>query len=572
MNQQTCELNETSTGTVKDHPHYHEFAANTTRRTLGKQCDGGVISEAEAHARCIRSETAWKRCGRKVLRDAVARYFVRPNQWTSDGKRLPRKVYTGFTQDQTEPWIKRQTKKQEPISIPVIVPLNELPQLSTNVHPESSNAHPAEKESCVSVINTPSPSPSITTGTVINQLFHDVILVGEEVTVEKIFINPVRQARPTQQTNTIRLLNPTNLLILKSFESYEESIRLLFHTIIWKRVQFPKEYDQDSFIRLKYDYLDTTIPFWRSLKPLLLRAGLVECDNHYIEGVKAMGYRLSPAYRDTPLEIVPIRARQSTRKRLEAARKSQLQLPIHEWLFENLQRIRIDYEAALAETPDHNADCYKGQIDSIYHGLWEFSVDAENSKSVSGRVNTNITRLYSPYRKHLRVDGSHLVQVDIRNSQPLALAILLKDHNDSDVKRYRELCQEGLLYDRLADLAEMTRDEAKHNLLIWFFSPNGSKNPVARFFREEFPSVAKWIREVKRKDYRKLAHHLQRAEADFVIHSVCYRLMLTHSDWFVGTIHDSILCLPEHGEEVRAVMLDEFATLGMKPELKVEPV
>jgi hypothetical protein len=42
-------------------------------------------------------------------------------------------------------------------------------------------------------------------------------------------------------------------------------------------------------------------------------------------------------------------------------------------------------------------------------------------------------------------------------------------------------------------------------------------------------------------------------------------------DLFVSTIHDSILTTAGDAEFVRQVMLDEFAQLGLSPQVKVEP-
>lgn len=49
------------------------------------------------------------------------------------------------------------------------------------------------------------------------------------------------------------------------------------------------------------------------------------------------------------------------------------------------------------------------------------------------------------------------------------------------------------------------------------------------------------------------------------------RVMELRPDLFVATIHDSILTTAEDAHLVRQVMLDEFAQLGVSPQVKVEP-
>ena len=39
---------------------------------------------------------------------------------------------------------------------------------------------------------------------------------------------------------------------------------------------------------------------------------------------------------------------------------------------------------------------------------------------------------------------------------------------------------------------------------------------------------------------------------------------------FATPVHDSLLFLPEDGEYVRSVMLDEFAELGIQPRLEIK--
>jgi predicted nucleic acid-binding Zn ribbon protein len=78
------------------------------------------------------------------------------------------------------------------------------------------------------------------------------------------------------------------------------------------------------------------------------------------------------------------------------------------------------------------------------------------------------------------------------------------------------------------------------------------------------------IRQLKRGDYRRLAHFAQRIESRFMFGRVVPRLTELRPDLFVATIHDSILTTAGDAEFVRQVMLDEFARLGLKPQVKVE--
>ncbi len=75
----------------------------------------------------------------------------------------------------------------------------------------------------------------------------------------------------------------------------------------------------------------------------------------------------------------------------------------------------------------------------------------------SGRIHTNITNLYKPLRKLLRVDGSDqtLGEIDIKNSQPLFLGVAAVKSGVVD-RKYLDLCQQGLIYDHMASLLDLT--------------------------------------------------------------------------------------------------------------------
>src|SRR5262249_39217503 len=117
--------------------------------------------------------------------------------------------------------------------------------------------------------------------------------------------------------------------------------------------------------------------------------------------------------------------------------------------------VAIDYTAALGwllssgdfEPSDETA------IGLIRDGEFFFHVCAY------GRVHTNLTNLNSGLRGFLSYRGTPLVNLDIRNSQPLVFAILLRKHHGpaaalpADARRYVELVQDGRFYDHLMDEA-----------------------------------------------------------------------------------------------------------------------
>jgi hypothetical protein len=148
--------------------------------------------------------------------------------------------------------------------------------------------------------------------------------------------------------------------------------------------------------------------------------------------------------------------------------------------------------------------------------------------------------------------------------------------------RYLDLCQQDL-YKYLAGQGGFTREEVKDQLTqkALFAANNSSfqRLPVKRLFDTEFPKIARFIQDIKEgrrteanpKPHNRVAKLSQKTEANLVIYAVCDRIRKENPDLWIGTIHDSLLCLPESVDYVRAVMQDEFKKLGVKPRLEPEP-
>lgn len=123
----------------------------------------------------------------------------------------------------------------------------------------------------------------------------------------------------------------------------------------------------------------------------------------------------------------------------------------------------------------------------------------------------------------------------------------------------------------MADRLGGTRDEAKRGVMVAFYDRPTHRNAVCTVLNELFPGVMETMRRIKQPDYRRLAHFAQRIESRFMFGRVVPRIMELRPDLFITTIHDSILTTAGDAELVRQAMLDEFARLGVSPQVKVEP-
>jgi hypothetical protein len=96
------------------------------------------------------------------------------------------------------------------------------------------------------------------------------------------------------------------------------------------------------------------------------------------------------------------------------------------------------------------------------------------------------------------------------------------------------------------------------------------RSVIRERFRTRYPTMARVLYELKRKNYRHSSHLLQNFEATVFIYRVCNRIMRERPETFVATIHDSILMTPDSADYVAGVIREEFAPLCVMPALKRE--
>jgi hypothetical protein len=347
------------------------------------------------------------------------------------------------------------------------------------------------------------------------------------------------------------------------------------------RIHYATVFDrrlQGEFVPLKAAYLRRFFPgdhVYTRVREALLSGGAIVCDNYYIAGEKSFGYKLGP-------ELSPMRqhriavTNRTLWKKLRDRREQWVKTPldVHRRLFACLRGVGIDYPAALDwllgegvyDPSDETA------IQLIRDGEFFFHVCPYN------RVHTNLTNLRSDLRGFLTYEGGPLVNLDIRNSQPLMFALILREHYGpaapADVRRYVDLVQAGRFYDQLMDEAGIdaaARPAYKQRFFGHvFFCRNWPETDAARAFGAQFPNVYRLIREAKADDYTALAKRLQRAESGVMIERVAARCLAEMPRTFIGTIHDSVVTTPDRAAAVRSVILEEFGRFGLTPTIQVE--
>lgn len=375
----------------------------------------------------------------------------------------------------------------------------------------------------------------------------------------------------------------------------DSTLYFLFKIYVGQTFQSKKKkYFQISSTYIRDFFGDRTA--FTKIKNLLIDRGIIDCDFTYCSRKKCRGFRLNVPKNCFPMTI-NLEDKKLIRKINSNPKNFKIHLPVHDFLKNSLQLIEIE---------DSIPGLTAKQM--ISHQMikmkdFHFSVDEY------GRVHTNLTNMSSSLRKFLKVENQKLVNIDIRNSQPLFLSVMFKHLSKTDlktsdlgkqvfylppllplccqkerffyaslaakpdVKMYTTLCEQGEFYDWIMDGMKVPSDDRKIFKRRFFgkvFFCESQMNDESEFFKKYFPSIFDFITEMKSVNYKVMANVLQRVESHFIIENVAARLCRQKPHMFLSTIHDSFLIENHDVNFVLEVLQEEFGKLGLEPKINPE--
>ena len=235
---------------------------------------------------------------------------------------------------------------------------------------------------------------------------------------------------------------------------------------------------------------------------------------------------------------------------------SPIPFEIRDKLINDLYDVTIDVENSMSLIED-----LRSKKIISYNKYWKNMLSIENIGIQNmffkfdeyGRMHTNFTVLKREIRKnHLKIDGEEIAEVDISNSQPLFLAVLMKNELPTiklfnpEFSRYFNLVKNGLIYEELMSKCDIEdRNEAKIMMYKVLFGINGDSQKYNRMFYNLFPNVYNFIKEYKdaNDNYKSLSHILQNYESKFIFNTVIDHIYKIYPEIKLFTVHDSI-CYP----------------------------
>jgi hypothetical protein len=232
-------------------------------------------------------------------------------------------------------------------------------------------------------------------------------------------------------------------------------------------------------------------------------------------------------------------------------------------LVDDLYHVQIDYDKSIDLI---NNLKQKGEIETNKYYKNLHSIESIKNRNLFfkfdeyGRFHTNFTILKKEIRQnYLKIDGHEISEIDIGNSQPLFLALLVQEEmepNDPEINNYIWLARQGLFYEHILDsFTGLTRSDVKLLTYKVLFGHNGINSTENKIFEHLFPKIYKYIIEYKKvhENYKFMAHTLQKMESNFIFGKVVTEIYEKIPEMKLITIHDSILFPVKYEKQVREI-------------------
>lgn len=385
---------------------------------------------------------------------------------------------------------------------------------------------------------------------------------------------------------------------------FQNKYKFFLHTLYLQRILTGTARHEYVEINNEYFKKHVTTDHAPTIKKFWIEHGVIECDGSYQVGVSSKGYRFTKQYQnekvvDTKYFDKGFERKVYTMRQETKNGKIDLKVKQHAFLKFCQEDLRIDATAAQLRLNQQlfEAKGTKAQRAKLFDKVNLNTIainsikdqDFRISRDVTGRrVHTNISNLMKDVRQDLYLEtGEEMVNLDVPNSQPLLLCVLLLQHFGKDVPTdvldYIQACEKGEIYERLMVQMGLNPDDKaarnkfkKRMFKCVFYGQNKNAENYEEWkaFRSKYGAVADFITDQKRVDYKSLSHRMQRAESALIIDDVIRTIAENHSPehFFATTIHDSIICTQDNAEYVRGLMVAAFKRVGLNVRIVPEPL
>lgn len=422
------------------------------------------------------------------------------------------------------------------------------------------------------------------------------------------------------------LYEPTNLdldnrLSAADYDKFADRIRFVTHFLIMDRIFRKKNKVAESrWVSIHSSVLRSALGerTYKETLNLAVNLGIIEVDNVYLPASQSddgkgltKRYRLQTPYSAARWQRVRVSCRQVLNyleRRRNYARHKSNWLPVHHHLWKWVQKVTVE-----GEPPTRLGENTRLTFDMIRkRDYWSAT------RCRYGRFHTILTTCKKELRDAWRINGEPLVELDIRNCQPLLLAwfvyfvagkeliinkqikYLTKNSNQSNSNNLmytpyvlqsdtlklpnplppRDLrpedaflmlnhCENACFYDVFFEkafpgcqLTDTQYQSSKQQILTEFYDDWEQRRTRKMIFvdvlEQSFPTAFRVCEKVKASGFEELARLMQRLESFVIIENVCQRLMDQHPAIPIITVHDALFTTEQHVPRVRDVIRETF--------------
>jgi len=395
-----------------------------------------------------------------------------------------------------------------------------------------------------------------------------------------------------------------------SIDNLKEVISIIaFHT------QYHDE-DQAPAAPLNMVFLRKLVPQAGQYMKGLINLGIVQRSGAYKPGEASYKYQFSPEYQSKYIRVILTNAALIRRIKTAHAKAKKNTRTTRGRSLQNHYLKQLTIEPGCIDFINANYSKATNQYNDVMQSATRimnsdifYKVDA-----TSGRYHSNITNMAKGLRPFLRINGEPLVNIDIKNSQPYLLTVILtnpakvasmaknpafdmmlqslKVPKKEDVTKFINLVVSGQYYEYfMQELSKiglhLTRSETKEQVLKILYDQNRlPADELGRVckttFKNLFPTVNKVFNKIrgnasgdKFTSYKRFAILLQTIESHLLLDVILKRIYKELPGVIAITIHDSIMtgAITNQVDAIRKIMNDELTKfVGFAPKIKIEGV
>jgi hypothetical protein len=361
---------------------------------------------------------------------------------------------------------------------------------------------------------------------------------------------------------------------------------------IYIRPYTDKRIEDSDFVPMNMELLRTLVSEQecKTIMENLVNLDILEKDGLIIRGKKSQGYKIKDKWsfswklqevKDLKLSEKLMNSKETMKDNVN--RHGEGYQIVHHWF----KVLEIDIKKSKKYisnryTRDQDKNKYNSAFCSI--NLFDHEMKFIVVDDTSNRLHCNLTNIDAKLRKFLTIEGESLAQVDISNSQPLFLGMVMKSNatvEADELDKYLKIVCSGLFYEFLAkkmpgNPIDLNNPEVRKKFKKSIFSGvlfDVNRDELSKYemlFQKEFPTIFAAVRVIKCKNHNALAIILQKKESHFIFNAVAV------IDEKIGkgkaplvTIHDSIVSTGEYIDKVQQIMENLFVTeFGRKAKLK----